>query len=156
MPMPVNSGAQELAALARRLKDAGEGGLRRQLYTGIRTAAEPVLGEIRAEMPSHMPNRYAGVLGADLVLSTSVRAGKTASVRLKGVTRGKNRQIARLDRGILVHPLFGSRARWFAQGPLGGGMRPGFFSGPIEHAVPQLRSAVLGAMRRTAEKITGK
>ena len=153
--MPVNSGAQELADLARRLKDAGEGGLRRELYAGIRTAAEPVLGEIRAGLPAHMPHRYAGVLGTDLRLTASVRAGKTASVRLRGVT-GRDRQIGRLDRGVLTHPLFGNRKHWFSQGPAGGGMAPGFFTGPIEHAAPQLRYAVLSAMRRTAEKITRK
>jgi hypothetical protein len=153
--MPVTSGGQQLADLARRLKDAGEGGLRRELYADIRTAAEPVLGEIRAELPAHMPDRYAAVLGADLVLTANIRAGRTDPVRLRGVT-GRNRQILRLDRGVLTHPLFGSRARWFSQGPAGGGMAPGFFTGPIEHAAPQFRDAVLSAMRHTAEKITRK
>jgi hypothetical protein len=153
--MAVNSGGQELADLARRLKDAGEGGLRRELYADIRAAAQPVLGDIRAELPARMPDRYAAVLGGDLILSANIRAGRSGSVRLRGVT-GRNRQILRLDRGILTHPLWGDREHWYSQGPLGGGMRPGFFTAPIEHAAPQFRDAVLGAMRRTAGKITRK
>lgn len=154
--MGVNTGGQELADLARRLKDAGEGGLRRELYADIRAAAQPVLGEIRTGLPAHMPNRYAAVLSADLVLTANVRAGRSGSVRLRAVTGGKRRRIVTLDRGILTHPLWGDREHWYSQGPLGGGMAPGFFTGPVDRGAPRFRGAVLGAMRRTAEKITGK
>jgi len=151
----VADGAAEFAALSRRLKDAGEDGLRRELYKAIRRAAEPITREIKddAHLHSYMPGRYADVLAEDIAVSTFQRG----SIRSPGVTitargRLKKRKVVRLNEGFLTHPLFGDRERWFTQTD---GMKPGFFNDPCDHSGPQVRDAVLAAMHDVASKVTG-
>lgn len=153
----LSAGADEFAALARRLQAAGEDGLRRELYDAITRAVRPVLRRIRAELPAHMPDRYAGVLAADLQLETRKHLGADPGVRIAATAptgvKGR-RKITRLERGTLAHPLFGDRKRWYYNVAPGGGMAPDFFSGPLEDSAPEVRDAILGAMRDVADKIT--
>lgn len=164
----LTEGAQAFQILARHLKDAGEGGLRRELSAGIRDAAQPVLTQIRGELPGYMPDRYATTLDADLKLSVSQRIGGTATagiqIRATAPTvtgslspRARRsltgRKLKRLEAGLLTHPLFGDREHWYTQT---GGMKPGFFTGPVERSAPQMRDAVLAAMRRVAGQVTRK
>ena len=151
----LDRGAAEFAALSRRLKDAGETGLRRSLYTAIGDAAKPLAQKIGSDdhLRSYMPNRYAGVLSDDMSVKISRLTGKNPGVSIRAKGRVRDRHVARLNAGILMHPLFGDRERWFAQ-TLGKGMRPGFFDDPAKESAPDVRKAILAAMHETAEKIT--
>jgi len=155
------TGAEDFALLARRLKEAGETGLRRELYKKISDAAGPLAREIGSleHLNAYLPDRYAAVLAADLRVTTSKLTGRNPGIRLIGVAptkaRAGRRKVTHLDRGLINHPVFarGPRATWDWSNNQTGGMKAGFFSDPAEHATPQMREAVLAAMTETAQKI---
>jgi hypothetical protein len=146
-----------LQILGDRLRREGATELRNELNKTIRAAAQPVLGEIRADLPGHMPTRYAAVLDPDLRLSVTVQtaAARAAGVRITATTRQlggvQRRRLRRLEGGILAHPLFGNRRHWYDQTSH---VKAGFFAGPITGAQPQFRQAVVDAMAATADKLT--
>ncbi len=152
------AGAEEFAALARRLKAAGERDLRRELYRAISDAAQPVARDVSAfaHLAPYMPDRYAAVLSEDMRVTVSRLAGANPAIRLVAQGRRKKRKLKRLNEGFLTHPLYGDREHWFTQGPLGGGMRAGFFRDEAEKAAPEIRDKILAAMHEVAAKATRK
>jgi hypothetical protein len=158
--MDLVQGAQAFQILAAHLKEAGEGGLRRELQKKIRDAAQPIADEIGniTNLNEHMPDRYAAVLKADLQVTTHARAGGTSPgitilARAPAAAPRGGRKIRQREEGRITHPLFGDREHWYTQPP-GGGMVPGFFSGPAGKAAPGVRDQVLRAMSDTCDKIT--
>jgi hypothetical protein len=149
------SGASDFAALSRRLREAGETGLRRELAKALRTAADPIVREIRdsSNLRSYMPDRYAETLAADLSVSTVQRGSiRSPGVRIQARTGTKKRKVGDVDAGVLHHPLYGNREHWFLQLR---GMKAGFFTDPCEKSGPAVRDEILAAMDDVASKITG-
>lgn len=155
MPSTEVRGQYQLRLLAARLREAGnEGqGLRRELYKAINEAAKPLAEEVRSvgHLDAYLPNRYAAVLSADMIVGTQKRFGKNPSVAIRARGRGHRRKLRQLDAGVLHHPLYGNRKHWYVQR-----VRSGFFSDAAENAAPDIRDRVLDAMAKTARKITGK
>jgi len=152
MAVTTDAAAQDLAILARNLRDAGETGLRRDLVKGIKDAADTIPPVVRRQLPGFMPAQYAAVLNPDLDMGTSVHTsvgapGVSVYVRPRG---RRKRKLPRLDRGILTHPLFGDRQHWYDQTD---GVRPGFFSGPVEDAVPRVRADMEAAIERVKDQL---
>jgi hypothetical protein len=160
--MPVGGpGPQQLRDLSLRLRAMGkEGkGLQRELYRKINDAAQPVADQVvdPAWLFPFMPDRYAKVLAPDLRVTTLKRGGERASVslRLRGKTR--DRQVQRLNAGLLRHPVFARRGtprktwRWEIQT---GGMRAGFFTDAVRAQAPDIRAKVQQACHDVAQKIT--
>jgi len=149
-----DDGAQQFAILANHLRAAGSGDLRRQLYDAISTAVRPALAQVRAGIPAHVPSGYAPELEADLKLDTRKYTGPDPGIRIAATAPtpwGGHRKLARIEDGLLNHPLFGDRKRWYGQTD---GMVPKFFSGPLEAAAPAIRDAILAAMHDIAVQIT--
>lgn len=149
------SGGDDFAALSRRLKDAGETGLARSLRKAIKDAAAPIASEIAdpGHLKSYMPKRYAATLAADVKVTTLQRGStRNPGVRISASGRDKKRKLAQVNAGILIHPLFGDRDRWYLQLR---GVRSGFFDDPCQKSGPQVRDKILAAMHDTAMKITG-
>lgn len=153
------AGAEEFARLARRLKDAGETGLRAELTRAVNDAAKPFARQVSdaSYLYPYMPNRYADVLAADESVSTLKRTGLSVygvAVRLQG--RRHRRQVQTLNRGLLRHPVFPrsdeGRDQWTWRTQTGG-MKPGFFDDAIREHVPQIRDDIQAAMGRVAGKI---
>lgn len=153
----LSAAADDFRLLALRLKNTGERELRRELDKAITDAARPVLTQIRTELPDHLPDPYAVVLDEDLRLSLSRRLSiDTPGISLRGTTRGigGRRRIRRLDEtGVLWHPLFGNRRRWYGQTSH---VRSGFFTDPAQHSAPRVRDAIINAMQDVAAKVTRK
>jgi hypothetical protein len=157
----LTGGASEFAALSRRLKDAGEDGLRKELYKAIRAAGEPITREIRdvLHLRPYMPDRYADILAADIAVSMFQRG----SIRSPGVTiaargRLKKRKVVHLNDGFINHPIWPDglpRKEWDWQNNQTGGMKPGFFNDPCSRSGPQVRDKILAAMHDVASKVTG-
>lgn len=139
--------SRELRDTARSLRSAGDTDLSRQLQKNIGDAAKPVMDEIRAGLPAYMPNRYAGVLGRDLRLTTSKRLSGAAGAKvlIKASTKSGTRKIGRLNKGMLAHPFFGDRKRWYNQK-----VTAGFFTKPIDQAASQVRDKIRKAMDTVA------
>jgi hypothetical protein len=151
-------GADELArslnAVAVRLREIGDGGLARELSRTIGDAVAPLKGRIRAGLKPHLPDPYAEVLDADLkIRRSSSTSGEEARVTVLASADGtKKRKLRQLDDGFLRHPVFGNRkVTWPTQA-----VEPGWFTGPVEDAVPQVRDAIEAALDDVAAKATGK
>jgi hypothetical protein len=149
------AGAEEFAALARRLREAGEVTLRRELYKAISDAAQPAGREVSAytHLAPYMPDRYARVLAEDMRVTTSRLTGRNPAIRLVARGRQHRRKLVRLNEGFLTHPLYGNREHWYTQT---GGMRAGFFTDEAEKAAPEVRARILEAMREVAARATRK
>lgn len=151
--------AERFALLGRYLKEAGEGGLRRNLQKNITAAAGPLAKKIAdvEHLKPYMPDRYAVVLGADLGARVSQRfSSGNPGVMIRAKARERKRKVARLDAGTINHPVYaqGPRRDWGWSNYQTGGMRPGFFSDPCKQATPQIRAKVLQALAETERKIT--
>jgi hypothetical protein len=144
-------GAEEFGTLARHLKQAGDKELRKELYAAINRKAKPLADGVRASLGQYMPNRYAAELAPSLRIATSKLAGRNPAVRLKAqakTRRGKPRELARLDQGVLRHPLHGNRRHWYNQP-----VRAGFYTGELEQGAPKVRQELVEAIQAVARKI---
>ena len=157
--------AVEFQALANALREAGETGLKRELYAAIRDAAVPLAARIEslANLEEHMPDPYVPVLLTNLRVTTRNRAtGTEPGVTLVAsapTPRGnRGRQVIRLNQGIIGHPVFGRRSRvnarrWASWEYQEGGMRAGFVDGPVSRAGPAVRDQIAAAVRRVRDQI---
>ena len=150
--------AQQIRDLADGLTAVGEDGLRRELLKALSAAADPIAKQIRAtgNLRDHMPGRYADVLAEDLQVTAHARAGLNPEVtilaRAPTVGRG-GRKIRQRNAGVITHPLFGNRERWYVQEK---GMVEGFFDTPVERAAPAVREAIRAAVNRAEDQALGK
>jgi hypothetical protein len=155
--------ASELEAVAFRLRRAGDEDLGRELTRAMSRGVQEVPDLIRAGLGSHLPDRYAADLAADLDIKTTARnsggADADAAVAVYAQTRGKGRRLRRLDAGLLTHPLYGDRGHWYTQaggGGTGPGMHSGWFTSPCEDAAPRVRGNLEQALENVSNRVTGK
>lgn len=143
-------GAEQFAALARRVRAAGDKEFQRQLQAALTRATSAVRQRVKDELPAYLPNNYAEDLAPQLRMRTSGRSGRGAGIRITAKARGPRgeRFVGPLNDGMLRHPLFGMRKHWYAQD-----VHPGFFSQPIEESAPEIRQELIGAMDVIAEQI---
>ncbi|SRR6266508_3324220 len=144
------TGAQELREVVRDLRVVGDKDLKRELYRALNRAVKPLKADVKAEVPRRMPAKYAAVLGKSMKLASSIRTGRTAAVTIKASAKGKveNRDVRALDRGILRHPLFGNRRKWYTTH-----IKPGFFTDPLEKGAHKVRVELVQAINVVARKL---
>jgi hypothetical protein len=150
--------AFDLNAIAVRLRELGETGLVRELQREIGDAVAPLPARIRAGLRPHLPDRYADVLDADLSVTRRTflgGAGGEARVSVYASPRLKKRKLSMSNAGFLWHPVYGNRKEWSVNEAPGHGMAEGWFSRPVEDAVPQVRNAVERALDNVVAKATG-
>jgi hypothetical protein len=133
--------------------------LRTELAKGTRTALAPLKREIPEAELARMPARYGAVLSAATKVAVRVTAGDrisaTVTVSAKGLT--SSRDVNRLNRGELRHPVFGRRRMtrhglkdnpWSMQH-----VRPGMVDDPIELARRRVLENAEDARDRVADEI---
>jgi len=146
------TGAEQFAALARKLREAGRTDLRKELYKGINRAVKPLTADVMKAPPKYLPSGYAAELG----LKVKVRkrgGGANPGVRLVGsafTPGGSPRELAVLNRGRLRHMLFGDAGFWFDQA-----VKPRFWDEPLEKDAPKVRKELLRALRDVARRLGG-
>jgi hypothetical protein len=136
-------GAAQLRTLSTSLKTVAPA-LKRNMTREFRVAARPLIGAAEASAREMLPKR-GGLAAqvADSSFKVQVRTGpKTAGIRI--VARGKS-NIAAMDAGIVRHPRWGHRDRWFTQS-----VRPGWFTKPMEAGAEPMQRAALRVMDATA------
>lgn len=143
-------GADQFAALSRRLREASDRGLQRELFAALNRASRPAREKVLADLPAYLPDPYAEDFGPTLRMRTSGRSGRNAGIRITAKAAGprKERYIGPLNEGLLRHPLFGMRRYWYAQD-----VHPGFFSEPITESAPVIRQELIQAMETIASQI---
>lgn len=147
-------GAEQLAALAKRLKDAGDKQLKRELMAAITKSTEPLRKVALPASARHTLPRKGGL--NELVARSQFRqqrrmSGRTAGLRI--VAKNPNLQLEKLDQGQVRHPVFARKGRprvWVVQP-----VAAGWFTKPTEAAAPLIRAEVSQAMTTTAARIEG-
>jgi hypothetical protein len=99
-------GADQLAALSKRLKELGDKDLSREFSRAITAATKPLVQDLRQSARETLPKR--GGLN-ERVAKSQIRTQRRASSRTQGVrVVAKNPYVlARLDQGHVRHRVFG-------------------------------------------------
>lgn len=143
------TGQASLKSVEAKLRKAGPT-LDEAVAKHLRRVAPEIPPLIRAEVPTHIPvsGGYAAVLEAALQFKTrvGVKTGMTMTITAKGKT--EDREVGRVNRGSLRHPLFGNREKWYTTK-----VRRGFVDDGIEKAEPLLVDAVQDARDELARDI---
>jgi len=141
------------AALARDLRRAGAGGLRKELYAGLQRAARPAIGAVRESAGSTLPRRgglAARVAGA--AITARAAGGRNPGIRIVAKERkGRSFDAYTLDQGRLRHPVYG---QWRRRTPTQA-VRPGWFTRPLNDSAPTFRKTLLDAVDRVERQISG-
>lgn len=140
-------GSEDLERLARNLKAAGAGDLRKELLKNIRASGKPLIADIKANAQHTLPHSgglAALVAGSKFGVRTRL-SGKSVGIRVQA---SNSIQVEGLDRGRLKHPVFGNRDNWVGQA-----VTPGFFSKPAEENVDTFRRGIEKAMTDVANQI---
>lgn len=119
-----SGGGRELRALALALKRAGDKPMGQRLRKRLTAATGDFAAQAKTAFVRAMPGRggYSAVMEADFRVRVSVRSGSAdASVTAIGYADGtkERRDLPRLEKGVLRHPVFG-RSRRLTAGPRAG------------------------------------
>jgi hypothetical protein len=152
-------GLDDLEALTRALKAAGDSGtgLRRELYAGLNRATKHTREQMKKAIPGALPT--SGGLAAEVASTASFTATATGSgantgVRIKGRRRGrKGSSLARMNAGVVRHPVFGNRSVWVDQTA---GVTKGFLDEEFQQDKPELRDAVIEVIQSVRAQIYRK
>lgn len=155
MPTPEQA-AQQLAVLGKRLKQAGEGGLRKELLAGIRASAKPTIAKIRESALTELPGSggLAALVAASKFGARTRLTGSSARVTITGVGRNV-RNLRLMNSGRVRHPVFARGDDRHGWTWVNQRVTAGWFDRPIEQNAPQIRAAIDTKMREVARKIEG-
>lgn len=148
-------GAEQFLALSKRLKAAGETGLRRELHKAVAAAGKPLIPKVRAAAMDELPTR--GGLNRRIAKKpyrSQTRTGaKTAGLRITG---------AKVDprinnEGRIGHPVFGRKGK-----PKNGGRNyvvqqfpeaAGYFNETLAREAPSVRDEVADVLADFTDRI---
>lgn len=147
-------GAEQLAALTRRLKEAADKELQKELRKGIKLALDPLRKELPKSARDILPKK--GGL-AEKVAKSKYSISRKNTSRESGLRLvAKNEySLFKMDQGELKHPIPRRNPRkpkkWVKQR-----IRLGWASGPFDEKVPQARVEIEQAMNRIIAHIDGR
>lgn len=164
------TGQSELAALSRRLRDAGRGDLRRQLDSRIRSAARPLVTDLKQTVRTLPVSGSRGGGGLQRArhlasanprgLRESIAAAVQLQVRATGRYGGVRIRVDRqqlppkqrtlpghLDTGRWRHPTFGHRP-WVTQAA-----RPGWWTQTVRRRTPAMTAQVRRVLDDIARRV---
>ena len=124
------TGGPELRYVAGLLRKAAVKDLKAEMRKGQRKAFAPLEKDIKLEAAAALPHLggYAAVMAK--AVKVSVRTGFATTVfTVRIYARGKAdlRDVRAVNNGIVRHPLFGNRRRWYVTS-----VRPGFVDRPVD------------------------
>lgn len=143
-------GSEDLRRVAKTIRQRGAKEIQKEMLKGIRDATKQVGQEVRKDLPSHLPDRYAQVLGKALRFTTRTKTSGWPEITVTARAKGKvqPRAIAAINRGTLRHPLYGNRKHWYAQR-----VTPKFFDTPAERVLRDVQRAAAKAVERAAAQL---
>jgi hypothetical protein len=140
-------GAEQLVAVARAVKDAGDSEIRKDLLRGIREGVRPVGEAMREEYRDGLPHG-GGLNEAMAAAKVSPRtrtSGRNAGVRLVYTSSGHDMEA--VEAGEIRHPVYG-HGPWVSQSVPSGLGEQG-----VAKAAPRAMDAVQEAMQETLRRI---
>lgn len=144
-------GAEALLVVSKRLKAAGETGLRKEFHKGLQQAAKPLIPLVRAAALADLPKHgKLNVRIARKPYRAQVRTGaKTAGVRIVG-TKVDPRINAQ---GRVAHPVFGRpKSTVVQQVPAA----KGYFDETIRDQAPRIRNDITDVLAEFARRMMRK
>jgi retron-type reverse transcriptase len=140
-------GADQLARLAKQLREAGAKDLQRELGQAINRATKPVKADIKRSFAEMLPHRGGLAKRAAATKLTTRRrtSAKTAGVRI--VAKG-TLSLYHLNQGQIRHRKDGNINAGKVQ-PI----TPGVWTKPAEAAAPKAREEIVKSMDAVAAKI---
>jgi hypothetical protein len=147
-------GSEKLGALSEALRRYGVVELEQELFDGIVKSVEPLVEAVKKSLKNYLPDRYAEELARTLVDKAVRLAGTNPGVRLTASAktgRGKQRDLASLNRGRLRHPLYGNREWWFDQE-----VKKGFWDEPLIDESDAVRAELVKVLDDIAGKLAAK
>lgn len=145
------SGAAMLHKVAAQIRDEGRKDLSRQMSVALGKAVEPLKVSITREAAAAMPSGYTDLLTGSLQHRMSRRnGGQMAQVTLRTHADGKKerRDLPSLEDGVLRHPLFGRKKKWYVTR-----VRAGFHKRGTEMAADNAVEALGQVVDRFAAKL---
>jgi len=137
-------GGDDFARVAKRLKEAGEKELTRELNKAVREAMAPARRAMEQSLDQNLPNR--GGFGPKMRSEVKFRIVRRANgLRL---TTSHRYQLKLIDQGRIRHPLFGDRGHWYTTR-----IESGVLTTPFEDNADQARQKIAEATDRVARKI---
>ena len=122
--------------------------IRRALDDAITHAAQPLPEKLRASALTTLPKRGGlAAAVAESQMRVAAQSGAEAGAR---VTVDSRYDVAGMDEGRVVHPLFGDRRHWYTER-----LNPHWFTTPVEAARPGFETAVNDAMDRIEKEAGG-
>jgi hypothetical protein len=140
-------GAEQLVALAKRLRDAPKE-LRSDLYIGINRAAKPLKSDVKKSARDRLPKKGGlnkRVAGTKIATKRRV-TGSSAGVRLVG-TSGYD--IGSINRGRVRHKTYGHKP-WVNQT-----VAKGFWTDPLAAGAPKVQEEIQDVMDKLADELGG-
>lgn len=147
-------GADKLGALSDALRRYGTTELEKDLYEAITKSVVPLVGAVKESLKEYLPDRYAEAVATTLVERAVRLAGSNPGVRLSAsakTPRGSQRDLAKLNRGLLRHPLYGNRNWWYQQD-----VKKGFWDEPLQDETETVRAEIVKALDRIAKELAAK
>ena len=148
MALVAGSGSAQLAALAVRLKVAGDKTLRRELLRGLKSGAEPLVKKVADAAREQLP--HGGGLNEQVAsqkVKVQVRTGaRTAGVRMTTTAP----DTAMTDSGFVRHPVYGNRKKWVVQEIPAA---KGWWSKTLADGASDVQPELAAAMERVALEI---
>jgi len=145
------SGAEQFLALSKRLKSAGELGLRRELNSTLRKVGKPMTAVAKQGFRSGLPKRGGlnEFYAAKRINVTTKTGTKTYGI---GIAVAKADQ--RFDtEGRLAHPVFFRAPK--KRTVVVQRVRPGIFSGSMQAAAPLVRAELQTALDDFSGRVVG-
>jgi hypothetical protein len=141
-------GAEDFLALSKRLKEAGESGLRKELNRAVQAIPKPLIPKVKAAARAKLPSK--GGMNEHYARKryrVQARTGQnTAGVRI-----ASPKTDPRVDSvGRIAHPVFGRPRSRVVQRVPGAA---GFFSETIQAEAPQIRRALVETVEAFAQRI---
>ena len=137
-------GSEDLARLAKALKEAGRNDLRKELLKGVRESGASTVLEIRDSALRNLPRR-GGLAEKVAAEKASLRATYGGSAARVSIRRKRGRG---LNAGRLRHPVYGNRENWVQQK-----VDANWFDDPIRDAAPDIRRRLQAVLDRIADRV---
>jgi hypothetical protein len=150
-------GADQLARLAARLKEAGDLALRRRMMAALRKSGEEIRDAEKAAALALPGEKYQTGLRERIAAATVVRtrasagrAGVRVMVNRSALPASKERLPLLMNKGAWRHPVFGNRENWAAQTS-----ERGWWNRTIGQHIDSAQRRMLEVLRETERQITG-
>jgi hypothetical protein len=141
-------GANDFYALSRRLKNAGQGDLRKEFHRSVRSAAKPLIPKVRQAARDTLPK--AGGLN-ERIARKSYRAQARTGAATAGVRIVGSKVDPRINNeGRVFHPVFGRPGSAVVQ------MVPaarGYFDDTLASEAPVVQAQITEELRVWADRI---